>query len=99
MRLAYIIAVVIAGALPSSNALHAVYDAKALNELKTLPDFASTSHTDGNRLLRRVDNEESETEEERVLDLKNSVKKLNPINPPTPNGCTYSRNHVVRTTC
>ncbi|EEY56155.1 avr2 secreted RxLR effector peptide protein, putative [Phytophthora infestans T30-4] len=79
MRLAYIFAVMMAGALPYCNALHAAPGAKALNKIKTFPDFAAPSPKDGNRLLRRVDNGEFEIEEERGFSLKDTLKKLNPI--------------------
>ncbi|OWY95700.1 hypothetical protein PHMEG_00034228 [Phytophthora megakarya] len=84
MRLIYTIALMIQAALcTSSAALPVTRVSKGMIENVASPEIVDAMYSDGGRHLRRVDKEnvdDDEIEEERTLDLKKALSKLNPIN-------------------
>ncbi|ETO59695.1 hypothetical protein F444_22015 [Phytophthora nicotianae P1976] len=81
MRLAYFFVLGIAGTLhDSSSAFPAtIANAKAMIDNEAPPNNFDPIQMDGYRLLRRVDNDEQEIEEQRTFSLGDVLKKLNPV--------------------
>ncbi|OWZ01677.1 Avirulence (Avh) protein [Phytophthora megakarya] len=83
MRLMHMIALVAAVTFCPSNAALPTEDFKGMTNNGASPDMINLKDIEGGRLLRRVDydnlDDDDDTEEERGFDIKNLASKLNPV--------------------